>query len=129
LTLSRKEAAERGAVVDELGKIHAKLAAMKPQLDRAKHLEAVIESWFPDLKPEESATTRGHKFVAVISTQGYKRSVISMEAVYKRFGHKAFIDQCGFGLGTLGEMLEPEELPDFIATERAGNRSIKTFTA
>jgi hypothetical protein len=102
---------------------------MKPQMDRAKHLEALIESWFPGLKPEESKTASGRQFLAVVSARANKRWLKDTEALYRKLGHAAFIERCSFGLGLIDEILKAEEIPDFIATARTGNRSVKTYTA
>jgi hypothetical protein len=124
-SISARVTTERAAVVDELGRIEAKLRDGKLLAQRAEKLRKTIRGWFVDSAAEATFTVFGAQYVAEIGAQTNERKVISMERLMQRLGAAEFLGQCSFSLTALDAIIAPGDQADLTQTLQTGPRGLK----
>lgn len=116
----------RAAIIDELGKLDAELAAMKPKEARRKELSEQVIEWFQDEPAEKAVAASGARFTVVVSPRGNQRSILSIPKLFKRLGERTFLTNCSIALGALDNLLTKAEIGKFVGEARTGPRKVTT---
>lgn len=126
--INRIPPAERvAAIVDELGRLAARIAEVKPAQDRYDQLRTQVVSWYEQEDPAKEFTLDGADFSMTVSARSEERKIASMAKLAKRLGQRVFMAAAVFPMKALDALLLPAEQAEFVAAERTGPRKLKTI--
>ena len=110
------------AIIDEFGELERLVATWKPRIDRHAELRKVIEHWFSADVADESHTLDGRLYRVVASARAKRRTIVSMQKLYKLLGLKIFLEWCTFPLTALDNLrVDPTGI---VVEERTGSRTV-----
>jgi len=119
--------AERPALIDEFGRLGARLDSIKPLQTRYEMLRARIAGWYADSDPEQSYTDDGTEFSVQVGPRALKRSIADMSAVMDRIGDRQFLDLCSLSLEKLDTVLLPRDQARLVTSDRVGPRTVRAI--
>ena len=117
----------RARIIDELGKLDAELAAMKPKKERADALKTQIQSWADaEFPATQAALYEGKKYAVQVSAKPNKQRIRSMELIFAFLGRLKFLSCCSFTLKAAADNLEPSQYNEAVALElNVGDRTVR----
>jgi hypothetical protein len=126
-SLDALEATARGKAVDELGALDLKLALLKFDVARQKELRTVVQGWASALPGDQAISVSGEKYRAFVGFKEKRRFVPSMVKLFKRLGKDVFLENCGFTLGKLEDLIPGPTRDNYIDEDRTGPRTVITL--
>ena len=117
-------AARRAEIVDEFGRLDAKLAGVAGDVAKHKKLREQIAGWYEQADPEQEYVEHGERFTASISKRAEERKILSMRAVYRRLGLKRFLELVSMTLKNLDAAIALDDQKGLTARARTGSRRV-----
>jgi hypothetical protein len=127
ITIPSPKHPERPALIDEFGRLGARLEQVKPLQTRYEQLRVQIAGWYNDSDPEQSYTDDGAEFSVQVGPRALKRSIADMAAVMERIGEKQFLDLVSLSLEKLDTVLLPRDQARLVTSDRIGPRTVKAI--
>lgn len=122
----RKPPAKAASVVDEYGRMDAKISAVEKQYGpQRKVLKAEILGWFEGAEPHKPFVVEGLNYTALISEKQVSVTIKSMPRLFKRLGEKLFLKLATFSLKHVDAHIPAGERGKFLTEERTGLRRMK----
>lgn len=115
----------RPEIVDEFGRLGAKLDQMKPLVQRYEMLRAQISAWYNDSDPEGSYSDDGAEFSVQVGPRALRRSIADMAAIMDRIGEKTFLGLCTLSLEKLDTVMLPKDQERLVTSDRTGPRVVR----
>jgi len=123
---------ERATLIDEAGTLDFEITQATEELEarlsvkqaRLDFLRASIIEWYNQAPAEKAIALTGSKYVAKISAKG-NQSTVDVEKCFHRLGVVEFFKYATVPLGLLRKVLTATEQPEYITTERTGNRTLE----
>lgn len=117
------------AEVDETGALHKlldpQLAALKPQIDRMKLLDALIRSRFDNSAGDRGFEASGNRFVSQVGPKAYERA-IDYPGLIKSIGVKVYAAFARTTLKALEENVSAAVVAEVVSSDYTGSRTITT---
>jgi len=119
-------------LIDELGALKVKLAptlaAIKPDVDRVKFLEAKIG----EMAPAGEQVVNGQVYGASVSQNANERTITSMPRLFRTLGQREFLASCSFPLKHFDAcvksgLITETEKAVLLNEEHTGTRKVTTF--
>lgn len=120
----------RLAVIEELGPLEEKLAALDVDTKRRDLLRKAARQWPTEdlIHSEQAIAYKGKRYVLTFGPQDNETSIRSMTAVYKKLKQRAFLQKCTLTLKALKEAL-PTTWEQYTETKRTGSRGLTVARA
>jgi len=118
---------ELAKLVDELGGLEAEIAPLAAKKARVDQLRAELRRTFEDQPGEKTFALAGEKFTVTIGMKEMQRSIRCMKSLFASVGAEHFVPVATVTLKNVETILRPDQLADFIKTERTGPRPVNTF--
>src|SRR3990172_9130663 len=96
-------------LVDELGELDRKLAAVAPLKKRAEAIKETLRGLMDACGPEEVGSFEGARYVAKISQRQLERRPIA--ALFDRLGKKRFLEIAKVSLKSIEALFKPHQIP------------------
>jgi hypothetical protein len=114
-------------MIDEFGRLGARLDAVKPLQARYEMLRGQIAGWYADSDPEQSYSDDGAEFSVQIGPRALRRSVADMGAVMERIGERTFLGLVSLSLEKLDTVLLPKDQHMLVISDRTGPRVVRAI--
>lgn len=115
----------RSEIVDEFGRLSAKIAELKSAKDRYDQLRKQIAGWYESADPEGTFTEEGTCYSVEIGARKFERVITSMKKLKAYLGLTKFLELCSFTLSAIDEHVPVEDRAPFVDCTRTGSREIK----
>lgn len=125
--MKKPTADEKRAAADRLGQIEAEMAPLEALKSERDELRAQMRGWYAHLAPEAKFLIAGYKFSATVGQMENERKIRDMKGVFNALGSGKFLENCGFTLKRLAELLTPDAVKALVEEARTGARPVKTF--
>ncbi len=118
-------AAEVAALVDELGSIDMRLAAVSFDKDRREVITPQLRAYVVDTAPDAAVSIAGAVFAAAL-TACPNEKLIDNARLYRAIGPKAFLAIATVAQKNLPKSLTPAQLKSIVTEARTGTRRVTT---
>jgi hypothetical protein len=112
--------------IDELGRLEAQLAPLKPAIARAEHLRRLMADSF-DGAANETGVLVGNEYFSQVGARSWKRRITSMRKACKAIGERIFFQNCSITLDKFEGLCPAAEQPGLVVNEQVGPRKVDTF--
>lgn len=118
----RTQRADRKAIVDEFGRLSAKIANTRSFERRHEQLREIISGWYAD--PAQKYNEEGNDFSLEVGPRAKRRTVTDLANLSERLGTK-FLGLCSISIEKLDRILPQDEQTGYVTEQLSGPRSIK----
>lgn len=115
----------RAALIDEYGRLDARLADLKPDAKRHEELRRILLGLYENEDPGSTYEPAGSDYVLTVGPRAERRSVVDMRAVVDRIGLDAFLPLISISFEKLDSVILPEEQVEFVRKSATGPRQLR----
>ena len=117
--------AGRAALIDEYGRLDARIAELKPVSKRHEELRRILLGWYEDEDGTATYEPAGADYVLTVGPRAERRSVVDMRAVVDRIGLDAFLPLISISFEKLDSVILPEDQVEFVRKAPTGPRQLR----
>jgi hypothetical protein len=116
--------AQREELIDEYGRLQARVDAHKPFAERREVVRAQILAGYESAPPLQRYIEEGTGFTLTVSGCAMARKITSMAKLLKLVGVRLFLKFCTFPLAAIDQMVIPAEHHLFLTSGATGPRTL-----
>lgn len=116
--------AARSSIVDEAGRLEAKLAPFKGDIKRLEDVRKTIREWYDLHEATLSFTVAGSKYVATVGPRGNQTVIFDLETVLEAAGKTKFLAAVKLSQDSLKAIVDPAIASAVTTTAQTGSRPL-----
>lgn len=116
------------ALVDEYGRLEAKLAPYRADLKREEQLAKLLRGAAAEADPESPFLVKGERYEVTLGIAGMRTVIAAPRQIMLAIGQKLFLKCANVTLKALEENAHPLQVAKLTSREQTGPRAISVRT-